>query len=321
MTAHDPEHRDLTAALAAARRPIEPPAMPSASFGVRLKTSSALRRLLPTPLVVRRAERRGRARWKSAGERERALAAMDAIVGGTARAGEVEELARRYLIEDEVHRALFWQPWKTASMDAASDANLRTALSAERGVLISACHLGPMFLYMSALDARGLVPYVASAPWFFQKPSEDLWGRRIARWWQGLQRRNERLVYSVGSFPVLRSLLEQGEVVLIYFDMPGSRRTPFLGKPVMLASGTARLSFETGAPIVPMRARRVGHRVWADAWTPLDPRDFADVGALQNALAATHSRSVLELAETLEDPNRAGAWEGGANRDEWARLQ
>ncbi len=318
MTA--PETRDLSATVAAARLPRGAPATPPAPLPVRLKTSTALRRLLPTPLAVRRALAKGAAAWRDPEERERALEATNAIVSGTARAGEVDALARLRLIDEHAQRALFWQPWRTVSVDAASAANLRLALSSERRLLLSACHLGPYFLNMSALTSLGCSPVVVAAPWFFAQPTPDYWGRRLARWRRGIADRNERLASSAGGFAVAKALLEQGEMVLMYFDMPGSRRTQFLGKPVMLARGSAELAHQTGALVLALRARRVGARVWTDVSEPLDARDFAGAPELHDALAAVHERWVLELPETLEDPHRAGAWEDGATAREWARA-
>ncbi len=318
-----PQSDDLDAALAAARTPLTAPAMPPASLGIRLRTSPALRGLIPTRLAVARAEARGAHHWSaSRSERQRAIRAMEAIVGSTARAGEVELLARRRLIEEEVQRTLFWQPWPTASIDARSIERLNDALARERGLIFSNCHMGPMHLHVSALGVRGVHTFAVSAPWFFQAPSHDYWGRRLAHWWKRLehQRKNERLVYSPGSIPVLRALLEAREHVLIYFDMPGGRRTQFLGKPVMLASGTARLAVQTGSTIVPLRARRVGASAWAEVGEALDPSDYSDTDDLHDALAAAHERWVLDQPETMEDPNRPGAWEGGASASEWIRA-
>ncbi len=319
MTA--PETRDLRAAVEAARLPRQAPATPPAALPVRLKTSTALRRLLPTPLVVRRAVATGRAAWQDQDERRRALEATAAIVAGTARAGEVDALARLRLIDEHAQRALFWQPWRAVSVDAASVANLRLALSSERRLLLSACHLGPYFLNMSALTSLECSPVVVAAPWFFAQPTPDYWGRRLARWRRGIADRGERLACSAGGFAVAKALLEQGEKVLMYFDMPGSRRTRFLGKPVMLASGSAELAHQTDALVLALRARRVGARVWTDVSAPLDAREHAGARELHDALAAVHERWVLELPETLEDPHRAGAWEGGATEREWARAQ
>ncbi len=246
---------------------------------------------------------------------------MEAVVGSTSRAGEVHELARQHIIEDEVRRALFWQPWKTASMDAGSLEHVQTASAAGRGVLLSSCHQGPIFLHRSAITSLARTAYIVMGPWFFEDPRPGYSGRRLAHWWRGLRRRDERIVCSVGAFPVLRALLEEREMVVVYFDMPGSRRTRFLGKPVMLASGTARLAFETNALILPTRARRVGHRVWCDVHAPLDPRHFPSHEQLHDALAAVHERWILELPATLEDPRRLGAWEQGATAQAWTRPE
>jgi lauroyl/myristoyl acyltransferase len=310
---------DLDAALAAAAQRSPRPAMPPAELRVRLKTSPALRRLLPTRLAVARAEAVGRARWEDADARRDALRATNAIVAGTARAGDAEQLARQRLIEDEVGRVLFWQPWGTTLLDERSAENLAAAYAPGRPVLLSMCHVGPYFLAMSALTSRGYHEVAMAAPWFFAPPSHDYWGRRIARWWRGIYPRHERVISTAGGFALFKALLERGETLLIYFDMPGSRATSFLGKQVMLGSGSSQLAFQTSAVVLPLRARRDGHRVWTDVMAPLDARDFADADQLHDALAAVHERSILEHAESLEDPNRSGAWEEGASERGWAK--
>ena len=80
-----------------------PPRMPSVGLRLRLRTSPSLRRGLPRTLVERRALRRGAEIWEqNADEREHAIASMEAIVGATSRAGEVDRLAREALIERKV---------------------------------------------------------------------------------------------------------------------------------------------------------------------------------------------------------------------------
>jgi lauroyl/myristoyl acyltransferase len=314
------ERPDLTAVLRDLRRPLKPPPMPPASIAIRVRTAPWLRRLTPTPIVVSRAVRQGRILWdRNPEQRAQALAAIEAIVAGTHRAGEVEALARAYVIENEAHRALFWQPWKAARMDVQSTERLREALSWGRGVLLSSCHLGPFFHSASLGASVGRTLYTVGGPWCFEQPSPDYWGRRVVRRLQGVRTHGARLVRSAGSFPVLHTLLREGELVLLQFDVPGHRETDFLGKPVMLADGSARLALGANAPILPLRPRREGHRVWMDIEAPLDPRDFTDVRALHRALASVHERLILELPHTLENPHRPGSWEEGATPHAWTR--
>jgi lauroyl/myristoyl acyltransferase len=305
---------ELTNALAIAGRPSSAPRMPPASPRVRLKTSPWLRRLLPTRLVVDRAIRRGQALWEQSPKaRSGAEAAVDVIVAGTPRARERTELARAHLLESEADRALFWQPWPTARIDDEANARVRDVVGARRGVLLSACHFGPYYRTMSVFAARGRRPYAVAGPWFFEKPTPDYWGRRLARWRRGSC---ARLILSRGSFSIVRALLERSELVLVYFDMPGPHETRFLGKPAMLADGSARLALEADALILPLRARRVGHRAWVDVAEPLDPRDFEGVDELHDALAALHESWILELPAAMADPRSFG-WAHGATPQAW----
>ncbi len=311
---------DLTALLQDLQRPLKPPAMPPASLGIRVRTTPWLRRATPTRIVVARAVRQGAALWENNPEqRKHARAAIEAIVAGTHRAGEAEALARDHTIEGEALRALFWQPWKAARLDAQSDERLREALAQGRGVLLSSCHMGPFFHSASLGVSAERTLYAVGGPWCFEPPSPDYWGRRVVRRLRGLSTHGGRLVRSVGAFPVLQELLRDGELVFVQFDVPGSHPTDFLGKSVMLTQGSARLALQADAPILPLRPRRDAHRVWMDIQAPLDPRDFANVGELHWALTDVHERLILELPHTLEDPHRPGFWEEGATAHAWTR--
>jgi lauroyl/myristoyl acyltransferase len=306
---------DLSAALDAIARQPPPPRMPPASLGILIKTSPLLRKLVPTRLVVHRAARQGQALWEhGCGEREQAMSIMESIVAGTSRAEEVEELARQYLIESQVDTALSWQPW-SAQMDADSSALLHEIRSQRRGMLLSACHLGAFYRTMHAFPAGSRSHYTVAGPWLFDPPSHDYWGRRLALWRKSAL---GHLVLSKGSFPILRELLARGESVYLFFDLPGQHETCFLGKPAMLADGSSRLAFEADSLIVPLRARRAGHRVWVDVGTPLDPREFSGAEALHGALAAHHEHWILDNPAAMADPNSFG-WDHGAGPQTWIR--
>jgi hypothetical protein len=311
---------DLAAAIARTKRPVEPLRSPSLGLLADLKTTPALLGLVPTRIAVANAQRRGKAIWKhSPEERDRARAAIVAIVAGTARAGEVEQLAQAHVIENQVQETLFWRPWRAPSIDPAARQRLRDVFATGRAVLLSSCHVGPFFLGAEAVQTIGRTQYSVAAPWLFQTPPPGPWGRRLGRWSQAISARGDRLIYSVGSFEVIKALLEQREVVKLYFDMPGSQPTQFLGKPVMLSGGSAQLALQTEALVVPTRLRRAGHRIRFDVAPPLDARDFASHRELHDALAAVHERWIIELPATLEDPNRDGAWEHGATARSWTK--
>lgn len=276
---------------------------------MRLRTTPWVQQLMPARLAVRRAIRNGQRGWERYPEdRAGFCAGLEAIVGATERAGEVEQLARAYLVESEVQRVLFWRRWEAANMDAATAAHLREACESGRGVLLSFCHMGPFFHSASIGPSLGRTVYTVGGPWCFEEPAADYWGRRQVRRMEGVRKWDGRMVLAKGAFPVLQALLEDGEVVLMHFDVPGHHETRFLGKPVMLTAGSARLALRSDAVVVPLRFRRAGHRVWVDAHPQLDPREHSEVEQLHKALAAVHERWILELPATLEDPRRGGFW-------------
>jgi lauroyl/myristoyl acyltransferase len=311
---HVHERSDIAERLAEVDRIAPYPRMPPASLSVRLKTTPWIRGLLPTSFVVRRAERRGRLLWDSSDwDREDSLGAMEALVGASPRAGELTELAKQHLVEREVDRALFWQPWGVPEIDPESLERLRGALDGPRPVLLAASHQGPYHRTSRRVLRMGYKPYVVAGEWYFDEPSHDYWGRRLARW-----RKSARvnLVRSKGSFPVLKALLERGEAVLLYYDMPGRRESTFLGKPATLADGISRLAVDTGALVLPVRMMREGHLTRLDIAEPLDGRAIADVDTLHRELGAIFERWILEFPPRMDDPRKFG-WGDGARAAEW----
>jgi hypothetical protein len=305
---------DMATVLALPARPTPAARLPPAPLTVRLKTSPWLRRALPTAIVVRRAVRRAHEIWEGNPEARRdAIEVMTAIVAGTSRAQDVEELARAYVVERTVEEARSWQPWPVPQIDAQSAARVREALEGERGVLLSSCHTGPFFLAVPAFASFGTFTFTVAGPWFFEPPSHDRWGRRLALW---QKRSRSRMILSTGSFPTLSALLGRGETVFLFFDMPGPRETSFLGKRALLADGTARLAMETGALVLPLRIRSHGHRARLEVAPALDPHEFAGAEELHLALAARHEAWILDDPAGMSDPRSFG-WGDGATAEGW----
>ncbi len=310
---------DVEAAVEQALRMPVAPRMPRVGLRMRLHTSPSIRRLVPRPAALAAAERKGEQLWRRQAYRDRATAMMENILARTERAGEVAELARLRVIDEEVMRAMFWSPWRYPPPSEASTRTIQEVIASRRPLLFSGCHLGPYFQQFSSLPRCGVKMISVSGGWFFDDPPADLWGRRLARWSRGVIEAGLRLTPAAGSVEPVRRLLEMGEPVGTYFDMPGSARTTFLGKPVDLASGTSQLGHQTGALLVPLRTHREGMLVHTEVLEPLDAARFATPLELHNALAAVHERSILAYPHTLEDPGRPGSWEGGATPASWLR--
>jgi len=299
------EPQDFSRIIEEIDRRLDVPPMPPAPARVRIVTSPWLRSLLPRAISIDRAERRGSRAWERDPEqRAHALSAMETVVAGTEQADALAEHARQHLSERKVIDTIFWHRWITPSLDAHSRENGRAALDSGRGVFLSTCHLGPFFCAAKGLQTLGCQPYVVAGSWWFETPTHDYWGRRLAHW-----RKNEdwlRFVRASGSYALLRELLRRGEQVMCQFDMPGCRETHFLGKPATLADGAARLALDADALILPTRVRRAGHTLWLDLAPALDPRELLDVDALHRDLAAQHERWILEYPAALENPRDTG---------------
>ena len=305
---------DERSALAALDRPAPRTPMPGAPLAMRLKTSALVNVLTPPSRAVRRAERLAPRIWEEErDDRERAIRAMSAILPAGTLDAEVEASGFAHLLEANVNRALFWQrPWR-AGMDRASHELLEAALASGRGVLLSACHLGPYQRLDRAGPLRARRTYLLPGAWFFEQPGYGEWGRRLARWRRATR---SRCVPAAGSFRLAAALLERGEAVFVFFDLPGPRPTRFLGKPATLADGTAQLAVRTGALVVPLRARRAGARVLVEAAPALDPRALDSAEELHERLAALHEAWILENPAAMEDPWETG-WGAAATADAW----
>ena len=136
-------------------------------------------------------------------------------------------------------------------------------------------------------------------------PAEE---RRRARWLANLDQAGVIVLRAAGSYPAIAELLRAGELVVTGFDVPGPHETAFIGHRISLASGTARLAFDTGALVVPVWRARDRWRVLTTAAPAVDPTDHASWQDLHNALAAIHSRWILSRPAALEDPCRWGWW-------------
>ena len=270
--------------------------------------------LLLDRMAIAAAAVRGRWWWLQPTMRARARQAIDAIVGP---GPTTDALAREHLIHAAERNMFIRRSGMVSGVPVDGVHHLRTACAEGRGVLVSYCHLGPFAgLGVTVAEHVRGVHQVAGA-WLAEPPPGVPQSLLWHRWRSMFDTAGVPLITAAGCFPVVSELLAGGAVVVIAFDWPGSAETVFLGRPVCLASGTARISHATGALVVPVMRHFRHFRARTVFGSPLDPQKYTGWRGLHDALAAQHERWILERPAALEDPRRTGAWEAFATAERW----
>jgi lauroyl/myristoyl acyltransferase len=257
----------------------------------------------------------GHLRWLDPSARRRSRLAVAAIAGP----GEVpDRVAREHLGHAAALEQVIRRPRMILDGAVEGGTHLASAKAAGQGVLVSYCHFGPFpAIGVSALECASDVHQVVGG-WLVNPHSIS---GRARRWRSIFERAGVPVIEAKGCFARVADLLRGGAVVVMAFDWPGSAESSFLGKRVMLASGSARLAESTGALLVPAMRRFSGLRVCTTFDAPLDPAAHGGWRALHDVVAARHERWIRECPAALEDPRRAGAWENAATADGWGLSQ
>jgi len=285
------------------------------SAGLRKSVGDALRRVTPSGPAVRWASR---ARSFPDDEVAEARLAMEAIVAGTSRAGEVDDLAIAYLREKAALEELFWRPWLLPKRRWSNVEHREAAVADGVGIIFNYLHRGPFVAVDGVLGDETSRVVGVTGDWMHAPPTPTLWGRRIVMTKRTLARAGMGMIRAAGSYQVLEALLQRGTPIIMAFDVPGSHRMQWLGKPVDISLSAARLSWTTGATIVPYWTEHEGARHTGSYGAPLRPADHGSMEELHEALAAAHEPKVLEAPELMENVRRAGFWED-ATGEGWPR--
>lgn len=263
------------------------------------------------------AGRRGRRRWQDPAERSRARLAMDAVAGPSP---GVDRLARAHLARHEQREWCIGRPAALTRMPAIGAGNLRDAHARGRGVIVSFCHVG-MFpgVGITVAECTGAPVHPVAGAWLAAPPTAET-PPRAAGWRAAYASAGITVVDAAGSFQRLHADLARAEIVTMAFDWPGDTVTVFLGRPVAMATGTARLAHRTGALIVPVYRSLRRWRPVSRFAEPLDPASHDGWEPLHRALAAVHERWIAADPAALEDPRRPGCWGAEATAAGWGAL-
>ena len=305
--------------------PVRPPAgkplslscpVPWGGVSGRLRASVGARRVVPTALALAGTDLLyGVALRLSRRRMAQAVAAMNAVVGGTPAEVELVRLARGHVAAQARGWELTWRPWELARIPIRDAARIDEVRATGRGLVISHTHLGPLAGWVPL--GRLLRPlYHPAGDWAVHPPRPGYNGYQLEQRRRLYREAGIELIHAPGSAMALYKALTRGGAALLTMDAPGDRRTDFLGKPVDMDDGTARIAARTDAVVLPSALMPVGRRWEIRIGEPLDPRKFASPDDLHLALAAVHERIVLRAPEHLEDPRRLWA---DASRDGWAQ--
>lgn len=270
----------------------------------RFQAAGLARRAYPVRVGTWLARARAERAWRTdARARTDALAAMELLVGRTSRAGDLEQLARAHLYETFLHEELAWRLDVVMTLPVTGLEHLRPHVTAGTGVLLSVLHQGHFGAHAACVARHGFpVSVLVASTLYGEQPRNfaGLYRRQLFATFSSSP--DVTLVDATGSYAEVRTLLEAGRTVLLACDMKGSTAVRFLGRTVGVPSGTARLSMETGAPIVPLSVASDGRLERLHLQEALQPAEHRDAAALLQAVFDRHAPAVLAWPQGYERP-------------------
>jgi lauroyl/myristoyl acyltransferase len=277
------------------------------SLPARVYASRYTHRLLPAGPALSLAGWIGPAvrHRRNSAERRDGQRFMADLLLHTPRANEADELAEAWLTEKSMLGELFWRPWLLEHSRILGREHWESAHQDGRGALFVVGHIGGHWSISTILTRHGFEHYAVSHPHHWEP---------MPRGYKGLSKlhlRHEylekplgdsRIFLSTSSPEPLLRLLEEGNSLMIAFDVAGSAATPFLGRRVALAGGPATLAFRTKSMLIPTVPQRQGTRIDLRFLTPINPADHDDPRSLRAAIAGAFEPVVLERPESVELP-------------------
>jgi lauroyl/myristoyl acyltransferase len=220
---------------------------------------------------------------------------------------DLETTARRYVKRMIVRGEQRWHPELIGQQRVKNIERLVAARDQGRGVVLSFMHHAEYDGAAGAIERHGvpidLVVYDSS----LQQDSPG-WVRQHLRLVS--TGRNRLVSTGVGAKGMLR-MLQQGSVLGVAADVPGTTPVTFCGQSVLGPSGAARLSLTAGAPVV-LTTFGVDRRgPFVQIHEPLLPKDFDSADGLLAAILEGHERAVLDQPEAVDLPLSRWAFSEG----------
>lgn len=265
------------------------------------KASDALqnvRGLIPVPMIMKIIEGKVDQLWATEGGRDRYVEAMEFIVGRTERAGEVEDLARKYAVQQALRNYMRYKPRQITRQPVRDIEWLTTKRDPSRPMILSFFHhhrFDGMFASLKKVGADLTVLVV--------EEGLDKDAFKVLRQHMLVVARGGRLIPAAGGTDAVVAALQPGVVLCIASDVPGRTPVEFLGRKVLGSFGAARAATLTNAPVACVTSHQDGNGGnYLQIHEPLEPGDFADPGDLLAEILRIQGEAVLAWPEALDFP-------------------
>lgn len=226
---------------------------------------------------------------------ERARASMQLLLDRAEPNADLDDLARRYLVQVRWLNEARWHPELSRPLPVEG---LDRLTSVEGGVLVHLIHHGPFLLIGPSLAQSGREVHVVADPGLCAADRKPWQAQSHAVASQGCQ-----LFSAEEGSAGVRDRLARGLVVAAATDVPGHTPVTFLGQRLVGSSGAVRVAHTAGVPVISASVHRDDEgRPHYRLSEPLDPSGFDSAEALLQELLRLQEPAVLAWPEAYYDP-------------------
>jgi lauroyl/myristoyl acyltransferase len=259
-----------------------------------------VRSLIPLRALPGIGRRRVDDLWQDEEFRSSQVDEMRFLLEHTERAGEIEEIGRRYAEFSLLRNYRRWHPRHLARQPVQGVEWLTSKRDPDRGVLLSFLHHGQYDGLFASLARVGVAMYTVVAPEAFD-PSTPIQLRQHFKV-AGMARETTLVPTTIGSAGMVE-LLKNRSVVAIASDVAGRTPIQFLGRDLKGSFGAARIATEANCPVVLVTSHCAENgQPWLQVHEPLEPSAFAEPAHLLAEMMRIHEGPVLAWPEAFDGP-------------------
>lgn len=238
---------------------------------------------------------------------------MQFLLEYTDRVSEVPELAREYAEFDVLRNYRRWHPNQLSHQQVKGMEWLTTKRDHSRGLVLSFVHHGWYNAMVSSTgracddfagvpksERPGIVLNGVVAPEAFDPKAPLALRQHFKVCAYGP---NMTLMSATEGTPKMVSMLEQGDILCIAFDVAGRTPITFLGRKMLGSFGSARMAVQTNSPVVLVTSHKGENgEPWVQVHEPLEPKDFPDPADLLAEIIRRHEPAILAWPAAYDSP-------------------